>query len=77
MYLGIRDVCKRRLWKRFSLSIGAPLGNLKRTCFTGDFEGQMGGSGKGASFPVEALRGEPGGRAPLQGNLRVIQREGS
>jgi len=36
----------------------------------------MKSSGKGASLPVEALRGEAGGRAHLQGTLRVIQKEG-
>ena len=35
------------------------------------------GSGKGSSVPVEALRGEPGERAPLLGTLKVIQKEGS
>jgi len=33
VYLGIHEVCKRRLWKRISLSIGAPLGNLEGESF--------------------------------------------
>jgi hypothetical protein len=36
---GHRKICKRRLWKRVSLSIGAPLGNLReRGSFTEEFE---------------------------------------
>lgn len=33
MYLEIREVCRRRLWKRISRSIGAPLKNLERALF--------------------------------------------
>ena len=33
-------MCKRRLWKGASLSIGAPLGDLEEGSFTGNFEGQ-------------------------------------
>jgi hypothetical protein len=35
---GIREMCKKRLWKRATLSITAPMGNLKESSFTGDFE---------------------------------------
>jgi hypothetical protein len=30
-------MCKERLWKQASLSIGAPLGSLEGGSFTGDF----------------------------------------
>jgi reverse gyrase len=29
MFWGLRKICKRRLWKRASFSIGAPLGNME------------------------------------------------
>jgi hypothetical protein len=52
------------------LSIGAPLGDLEGGFFTGDFERQIKeGFGNGASLSVGAVRGEPGGRAPLLGTL--------
>jgi hypothetical protein len=35
-----QGMCKRRLWKRAALSIGAPLGNLWGA-FAGDSERQM------------------------------------
>jgi hypothetical protein len=35
-----QGMCKRRLWKQASLSIGAPLGNMKGGSFTGDFQRQ-------------------------------------
>jgi len=31
-------MCKGRLWRRASLSIGATLGNLERGSYTGDVE---------------------------------------
>jgi hypothetical protein len=42
VYWGMREICKRRLWKWATLSIGAPLGNLEGRggLFTGDFEKQ-------------------------------------
>jgi len=33
---GSRRICKGRLWRRASLSIGAPLGNLEGGSFTRD-----------------------------------------
>jgi hypothetical protein len=66
VYLGIRELCKIRLWKRIS-----PLGNLEGGSFTGDYERQMKeGSGNGASLSTGDLRGEPRERAPLQGILK-------
>jgi hypothetical protein len=38
LYWGPWRVCKGRLWRRASLSTGAPLGNLKGDSYTGDFE---------------------------------------
>jgi len=57
LYWGIRETHKRRLWKRASLSIGAPLGNREGGgSFCGEFERQMKvGCGKGESLFVEAL----------------------
>jgi len=37
---GLRAMCKRRFWKRASLFIGTPLGNLLECSFTGKFERQ-------------------------------------
>jgi hypothetical protein len=34
-------ICKRRLWKGASLSIGAPSGNMEGCSFTGDLERQV------------------------------------
>ena len=51
--LGTLKVCIGRLWRRASLSIGVPLGNLERGSFTRDFETRMKeGSGNGASLSV-------------------------
>jgi hypothetical protein len=41
-YWGIRETRKRRLWKRTTLSIGAPFGNLEGVVFPGDSR-EMGG----------------------------------
>jgi hypothetical protein len=38
---GIRETCKRRLWKWTTLSIGAPTGEPGGVLFTGPFERQM------------------------------------
>lgn len=35
LFNGESEICKRRLWKRATLSKGAPLGNLKGGSFTG------------------------------------------
>jgi hypothetical protein len=73
LFWGLWEICKRRLWKRASLSIGAPLGNLEGVCLPGTLETQMKeGSGNGAS--VGALRGDPGGRAPLLETLKMYKR---
>ena len=42
VYWGIREMCqkKKRPWKRGTLSITAPMGNLKDNSFTRDFERQ-------------------------------------
>ena len=53
-------MCRRRLLKRVSLSIGTPLGNLGP--FTGNFERWLKeGSRNGTSLSVVALLQEPGG----------------
>jgi len=42
VYLGLQEICKRRLWKQADLTKGALLGNLEgRVHFTADFERQM------------------------------------
>jgi hypothetical protein len=65
-FSGLRAMCKRRLWKRASFSIGAPLGDLEEGSFTGWlWETAKEGSGNGASVSMVALWGEAGGRAPL------------
>ena len=52
--------------------MGVPLGNLEGGSFTRDFERWMKeGSGKGACLRGSSMR-EPGGRAPLLGNLKGI-----
>jgi len=38
LYSGPWRMCKGRLWRWAPLSIGAPLGNLERGSYTGDFE---------------------------------------
>jgi hypothetical protein len=49
---------KGRLWRRASLFIGDPLGNLEGGSFTWDFERWIKeGSGNGTSLSVGALRG--------------------
>jgi hypothetical protein len=61
-------MCRRKLQKRVSLSVGAPLGNLGRGGgpFTGNFERKLKeGSGNGASVSAGALLGKPGRGAPL------------
>ena len=37
-YWGIRETCKRRFWKRATLSIGDPVGEPEGGSFTGTFE---------------------------------------
>ena len=56
-------MCRRRLWKRVSLSVGTPLWNLEGGSFSRDFERWMKeGSGNRASliklswFPVLFIR---------------------
>jgi len=74
---GHREICKRKLWKRASLSIGASLGNLREGgSITGEFVRRTNeGSGNGASISKGALREEPGGRAPLLGTLQDMERK--
>jgi len=49
-------LCRGRLWRWASLSIGALLGNLGGGSFTGDFErGMKEGSGNEASLSLGAL----------------------
>ena len=67
----LREITKRRLWKRATLSIETPLGKLEGVSFTGDFERGTEGSGNGESLSMVALRGEPGGKAPLLGTLKA------
>ena len=38
LFRGSWRMCKGRLWRRASLSIGAPLGNLEEGTYTEDFE---------------------------------------
>jgi hypothetical protein len=69
IFSGLQELCKRRLWKWTSLSIGPPLGGGAH--LLGTPERQMKeGSGNGASLSMEALPGEPGGRTPLVGTLK-------
>jgi hypothetical protein len=73
LYWGPWRVCKGRLWRQASLSIGAPLGNLEGDSYTRDFErGMNEGSRNGSSLSAVALWGEPGGRAPWLGVLRYM-----
>jgi hypothetical protein len=50
-YWGIRETCKRRLWKRATISIGAPTGEHGGGWFNGTFflRQMKEGSGNGAS----------------------------
>jgi hypothetical protein len=71
VYRRPREITKRRLWKRATLSIGTLVGKMEDV-FTGDFERRTKeGSANGASLSVVALRGETGGRAPFLGNQTV------
>jgi hypothetical protein len=55
------------------LSIGAPLGKLEGSLYTGSFERRMKeGSRNGASLYERALCREPGGRAPLLESLECV-----
>jgi hypothetical protein len=38
---GPREICKRMIWKRAALSMGAPEGNMEGGSFIGDSERQM------------------------------------
>jgi hypothetical protein len=49
-YWGILEKCKRRLWKRVTLSTGAPAGERGGGSFTRTFERQMEGSGNWVSL---------------------------
>jgi hypothetical protein len=59
VYWIILEIFKRRLWKRPSLTIEAPMEKQNGANFTGDFQRQMKeSSGKGASFsPWELCEG--------------------
>ena len=57
----------KRLWRRTSLSIGAPLGNLEGGSSTTDFE-------NGAFISEEAQCGGPLGRALLLGTLEDLRK---
>jgi hypothetical protein len=57
-----QGMCKTRLWKRASLTIGEPGG---RGNFAGDSERQTEGSGNGVYLSMGAPLGEPGGGALL------------
>jgi hypothetical protein len=64
LFTGDPARCQRRLCKRTSLSIGAPLGTCRGTRFIGDFEREMKErSGNGVSLSMGALRDVPGKRA--------------
>ena len=64
LYWGPWRMCKGRLWRRASLSIGAPLGNLEVGSYTGDFgKRRKEGYRNGASLCEGAVWGE------LQGGL--------
>jgi hypothetical protein len=54
------------------LSIGAPLGNLERGSFTGDFERWM----RQVSLRT-SLAGGPGEGGPSNGNVESLLKEGS
>ena len=56
LYWGPLKLCRGRLWRQASLSIGAPLGNLEEGSFNRDFERWIkDGSRNGASPSVGAL----------------------
>jgi hypothetical protein len=65
VYWGVREICKRRLWNRATLSIGAPPGNLKGGSCAGNFERQ-----KYLGFFFLESRGcqetKPGGNIKIQ-----------
>jgi hypothetical protein len=71
IYWGLREICKRRLWKRAAVFIGAHWGTRRKGRFNRDFERQMKeGHENGASLYMGNLRREPGMRAPLLGTLK-------
>jgi len=73
VYRGLRKICKRRLWKRASLSTGASCGTWRGPRFPGNFERQMkegSRNGESLSFSMGALRGGLGRRAPLPWTLK-------
>ena len=62
-----KEICRRRLWKGASLSIGSSDGGMWRGgSFTGDFERQV----IEASLYEGAMQGESRGTAPLLGTLK-------
>ena len=70
-------MCKGRLWRRASLSVGALLGNRIEGLYEyiGDLERRMQeGSGNGASLSEGAVWGEPGRRALLLGTPKDMLR---
>jgi hypothetical protein len=76
LYWGPWRMCKGRLWRRTSLSIGVPLGNLEGGSYTGDFERRMKESSRNeASLSDGTLLGQPGGGAPLLGTPKVMLSE--
>ena len=70
-------MCRRRLWKWVSLSLGALLGNLGGGPFTRNFERQLKeGSRNVASFSMSTLLGETGG-VSFTGDPEGYVKEGS
>jgi hypothetical protein len=71
--LGTLKGMKRRLWRRASLSIGVPLGNLEGGSFTRDFKRYMKeGSGNGVSLSLwELYEGKVEGGLLYWGSRRI------
>jgi len=73
LYWGPWRMCKGRLQRQASLSIGAPLRNLEGGSYTGYFERWMNDSSRnGASLSEGALWEKPGERATLLGTRKVM-----
>jgi hypothetical protein len=75
LYWGLWRICKGRLWRRASLSIGVPLGNLERGSCTGDAERWIKeGSGNGVSLSLwELYEGNLEEGSPLLGTRTISQ----
>ena len=72
VHWGVREICKRRLWKQvyLSLSRGPVWESGGGLVYRGLIRQIKVDSGNRASVPVEAMRGESAGKTPLQGTLK-------